>query len=135
MASPNDRSVDDKWYDPEGNPGELHDDLLRDYATTLRSIQRRPSLVRHMQACPLCQEISAATASGPPPMAGRKRLKLVLNKARMHQVLRLPEHFEIVHMWSDNDPCTVTVLVAGEGLPAVEPEDETPIGQLDDDQL
>jgi hypothetical protein len=125
-------AADSKWYDPANNPGELHDDLRRDYVATRHEVQRRPSLVRHMQACEVCQAISAAQAAAPAPSAGRKRLKFVLTKARMHQALGLPENVEIVHMWANNDPCTVTVLVAGEGLPTVDDDVETPTGRLDE---
>lgn len=125
---PLDREI---WFDPD-NPGPLHDALRADYARTWARAERRPSLRRHLEGCSVCRAIGEATAAAPAPTAGRKRLKLVLNKARMHTVLGLPENFEIVHMYADHDPNNVYVLVAGEGLPASHPDDETPIGRLDD---
>lgn len=119
------------WFDAS-NPGQLHDALRVDYARTRAQVLQRPSLRRHMEDCSVCQAIGGATAAAPPPSATRQRLKVVLTKSRMHQVLGLPESFEIVHMWADNDPNVITVLLAGEGLPVSHPDDETPTGRLDD---
>lgn len=119
------------WFDPN-NPGPLHDALRADFARTKARAEQRPSLRRHMESCGVCQSIAGATAAAPPPSAGRKRLKLQINKAQMHVRLGLPDNLEIVHMWADNDPNIVTVLVAGEGLPAARPDDATPTGRLDE---
>lgn len=133
MASTNERFVypDSFWYDAN-NPGPLHEALRADYARAKTHAAKRPSLRRHMAACAECLEISGATVAAPNPLSTRKRLKLVLNKAQMHTVLRLPESFEIVHIYADNDPNVVYVLVAGEGLPESGDDDETPVGRLDD---
>jgi hypothetical protein len=132
MASANERfPAGGKWYDPN-NPGELHDDLRLDYASTYRHATIRPSVRRHMQACGVCQEIAAATTAAPSPTSTRKRIKLVIDKSQMHQLLRLPASFEIVHMFADNDPNYVGVLVAGEGLPEVAETGETPLGRIGD---
>lgn len=133
MATLNDRyTVSTKWYDPDNNPGELHDDLRRNYAATYRHASVRPSVRRHMEACEVCQSIGLGRVREPNPLAGRKRLKLVLSPEHMHQLLKLPENFEIVHMFADNDPNTVSVLVAGEELPEVDAAAETPAARLDD---
>jgi hypothetical protein len=133
MASLNERfTVAGKWYDPDNNPGELHDDLRRNYAMTYQYATTRPSVRRHIEACQICQSIGAATAAAPSPLGGRKRLKLEISQAQMHQLLRLPENFEIVHMFADNDPNEVSVLIAGEGLPETDELTETPRAQLDD---
>lgn len=132
MAMTNERfPIPDVWFDAN-HPDSLHEALRADYARTKTLAGRRPSLRRHMEACPECQEIGGATAAAPSPLSIRKRLKLVLNKARMHQLLGLPENFEIVHCYAENDPNLVYVLVAGEGLPESHPDDATPIGRLDD---
>lgn len=120
------------WFDAN-NPGPLHDALRADYSTTRAQALVRPSLRRHMEACPECQEISGATQAAPSPLSTRKRLKLVLGKEQMHRALRLPDGFEIVHMYAENDPNAVFILVAGEGLPEVSDQDETPVGRLDGD--
>ncbi len=120
------------WFDAN-NPGPLHDALRADYAATRTAVLARPSLRRHMESCSVCQAITTGHAAAPNPLSGRKRLKLVLGKEQMHQMLRLPENFEIVHMFAENDPNTVFVLVAGEGLPEVDDDQETPLGRLDQD--
>jgi hypothetical protein len=114
------------WYDP-ANPEPLHQALRENYAAACAVVQRRPSLVRHMRECAECQAITASVSAPANPTAGRKRIKLVINPGHMHQLLGLPAHFEIVHMFADDDPNTVSVLVAGEGLPTVQADDETPI--------
>lgn len=127
MASP---LPDQIWFDP-ANPDPLHEALRADYARTRPAAERRPSLRRHMSECPDCQAIAAAVVTAPNPMVTRKRIKLVLTKELMHRVLRLPAHFEIVHMFADNDPNAVSVLVAGEGLPETPADAETPIAAWD----
>jgi hypothetical protein len=132
MAGINQRFVaDGKWYDPDNKPGELHDDLRLDYAAARRNALRRPSVRRHMESCEVCQSIGAATAAAPNPLSTRKRMKLVLNAEQMHTLLRLPANFEIVHMFAQPDPNTVSILVAGEGLPEVDYATETPIARID----
>ncbi len=118
------------WFDAN-NPGALHDALRLDFARAKAAIDRRPSLRRHVAGCSICQAISAATAAAPAPTAGRKRMKLVINPGQMHQLLGLPDSFEIVHMYGTDDPNTVSVLVAGEGLPETDPSAETPIAPVD----
>jgi hypothetical protein len=117
---------DQIWFDAS-NPGPLHDALRIDYARTKAATERRPSLRRHMAGCSICQAITAATAGAPAPSAGRKRIKLVITPEIMHRILNLPANFEIVHMFSADDPNTVSVLVAGEGLPETGWMAETPI--------
>lgn len=117
---------DQVWFDP-ANPGPLHDALRADYARTRAAVERRPSLRRHLESCSVCQAITAGTAAAPPPTAGRKRIKLLLGPEQMHRLLNLPANFEIVHMFATHDPNIVSVLVAGEGLPDVDPSDETPV--------
>jgi len=124
--------ADGKWYDVDNNPGELHDDLRLDYARASRNAARRPSVRRHMEACEVCLSIGAATAAAPKPLSTRKRMKLVINAEQMHTLLRLPANFEIVHMFAQPDPNTVSVIVAGEGLPEVDYFTETPVARLDD---
>jgi hypothetical protein len=119
------------WYDAT-KPEQLHEDLRRDYAPVRARATRRPSIRRHMEACPVCQEIGGVTAAAPPPVAFRRRLKIVLTRERLHQLLALPVSCEIVHAYAENDPNIVYVLIAGEGLPMVAGDDETPIGVLDD---
>lgn len=120
---------DQIWFDP-ANPEPLHDALRLDFVRVQAAAQRRPSLRRHMQDCSVCQAIAAATAGAPNPISTRKRLKVVLSKQLMHQLLRLPAHFEIVHMFSENDPNAVMVMIAGEGLPETSDDQEVPIGPL-----
>lgn len=117
------------WLDVN-DPDALHDALRADYAGTRAQVVLRPSLRRHMESCAECVAITGATQAAPSPLSTRKRLKLVLDKERMHRALRLPENFEIVHMYVDHDPNVVYVLVAGEGLPEVDADQETPIGRL-----
>jgi hypothetical protein len=124
-------AIAEKWYD-QNNPGELHDDLRADYARTRAVAAKRPSLVRHMESCSVCQAITGATAAAPSPLSTRKRLKLAIGPEQMHALLKLPPNFEIVHMYADNDPNVVFVLVAGEGLPEVPPLVETPVARIDD---
>lgn len=133
MAGPADRMIfsEQQWFDAN-NPGPLHDALRADYARTRARALQRPSLRRHMEACSVCQSISDQTAAAPSPMSTRKRLKLVLDKSRMHRLLNLPDNFEIVHMFAENDPNIVSIIVAGEGLPAVDDFTETPTARLDD---
>lgn len=133
MAGPTDRMIfsEQQWFDAS-NPGPLHDALRADYARTRSRALQRPSLRRHMEACAECQALGAATATAPSPLSTRKRLKLVLDKSRMHRLLNLPDNFEIVHMFAENDPNIVSIIVAGEGLPAVDDFTETPIARLDD---
>lgn len=114
------------WFDAS-NPGTLHDALRTDFARTKAMVERRPSLRRHMEDCPVCQAITASTAGAPAPTAGRKRIKLRIDPAAMHRLLDLPANFEIVHMFAADDPNSVFVLVAGEGLPEVDPAVETPL--------
>jgi len=52
---------------------------------------------------------------------------MVITAELMHELLNLPANFEIVHMFADDDPNLVSVLVAGEGLPEVAPGSETPV--------
>jgi hypothetical protein len=133
MAKSTQRFVaDGKWYDPDNKPGELHDDLRLNYAAARRNAERRPSVRRHMESCEVCLSIAAATASAPSPLSNRKRMKLVINAEQMHTLLRLPANFEIVHMFAQPDPNTVSVLVAGEGLPEVDHLTETPVARLGD---
>lgn len=133
MANGNERFVfpDQVWYDAN-NPGSLHDALRADYARAKAAAERRPSLRRHMESCSVCQAIGGATATAPNPVTTRKRIKLALGKEQMHTLLRLPANYEIVHMFADNDPNYVFVLVAGEGLPDVDPAVETPPARLAD---
>jgi hypothetical protein len=128
MASQNERfpMVDQVWFDAN-NPGALHDALRADYARAMTSVERRPSLRRHFEQCSDCQGIAAANAGAPAPMAGRNRLKLRIDLPTMHRLLDLPDSFEIVHMFADDDPNIVWVKVAGEGLPEVDPTSETPV--------
>lgn len=119
------------WFDAN-NPEGLHEALRVDYSSARSQALARPSLRRHMESCPECQAIRTSVTGA--PVSTRKRIKLVLTRERMHTILRLPETFEIVHMYAENDPNAVFILVAGEGLPAVGDADPTPIGQLDDDQ-
>lgn len=134
MASTNERHSfsEQVWFDAS-NPGPLHDALRADYAQTRAAAERRPSLRRHMDGCGVCQAITAATTGAPAPSAGRKRIKLKLDSESMHRLLNLPANFEIVHMFSADDPNAVFVLVAGEGLPEVPPSAETP--QVDPDDV
>lgn len=127
MASTNERFPlpEQIWFDAS-NPGALHDALRTDYARAYTAIQRRPSLKRHFAACATCTAIAAATAGAPAPMAGRNRLKLKIDLPTMHRLLNLPDNFEIVHMFADDDPNIVWVKVAGEGLPEVAPTEATP---------
>lgn len=127
MASP---LPDQIWFNP-ADPEPLHDALRTDYARTRTAAGRRPSLRRHMDECAECQAIGAAVSASGRPIATRKRIKLVLTKDLMHRVLQLPAHFEIVHMFAENDPNLVAVLVAGEGLPEAPPDGETPIAAWD----
>ncbi len=119
------------WFDAN-NPETLHDALRADYAATRSEALTRPSLRRHMESCAECQSIRGGTTAAPSPLSTRKRLKLALTKELMHRALRLPENFEIVHMYAENDPNVVFVLVAGEGLPEADPNQPTPIGRLDE---
>jgi hypothetical protein len=133
MASSTQRFVaDGKWYDPDNNPGELHDDLRLDFAKTRRNALRRPSVRRHMETCEVCLSIGEATAAAPNPLATRRRMKLVINPQQMHTLLKLPANFEIVHMFAQPDPNTVSIIVAGEGLPEVDHLTETPTARLGD---
>jgi hypothetical protein len=127
MAATNERfpMPDQVWFDP-ANPEPLHDALRTDYAKARAAVERRPSLRRHLENCDVCQAITAATAGAPAPTAGRKRIKLVLGPEQMHRLLSLPANFEIVHMFATHDPNIVSILVAGEGLPDVDPLSETP---------
>lgn len=121
---------DQTWFDAN-NPGDLHDALRADYARVKAAAERRPSLRRHMRDCSVCAAIAAAAAAAPNPISTRKRIKLAISKPQMHQLLKLPANYEIVHMFADNDPNYVFVLVAGEGLPEVEYDDgETPLQAL-----
>lgn len=126
MAS-NERTFlpDQMWFDP-GNPGPMHDALRDDYARTKVAIARRPSLRRHFAECPTCQAIEAAMMGAAAPHAGRRRLKLRIDLPSMHRMLGLPPNFEIVHMFADDDPNIVWIMVAGEGLPEVDPAAEAP---------
>lgn len=119
------------WYDAD-NPGSLHDALRADYVRTKAAAERRPSLRRHMESCSVCQAISGATMAAPNPVATRKRIKLAIGHEQMHTLLKLPANYEIVHMYADNDPNFVFVLLAGEGLPDTDPAVETLFGRLDD---
>lgn len=121
---------DQEWFDAN-NPGTLHDALRKDFMRTRAAVDRRPSLQRHVAECGVCQSIAAAAIAVPPPTSGRKRIKLVINLEQMHRLLNLPESFEIIHMYADPDPNAVTVLVAGENLPEVDPLSETPVTPLD----
>jgi hypothetical protein len=118
------------WYDPN-NPGTFHDALRTDYAKAVTAAQRRPSLRRHMDECVVCQAIGDAVEQAPNPVTTRRRFKVVLNKDLMRTLLQLPERFEIVHMYAENDPNTITILVAGEGLPEVPVDAETPTMDVD----
>lgn len=122
---------DQVWYDAS-NPGSLHDALRMDYARAKAAAERRPSLRRHMESCSTCQAIAGAAAAAPNPVATRKRIKLAIGHEQMHTLLKLPANYEIVHMYADNDPNYVFVLVAGEGLPDTDPAVDTPFGRLDD---
>jgi hypothetical protein len=122
---------DQMWFDP-ANPEPLHEALRLDYARVYAAASRRPSLRRHIEGCETCASISAATAAAPPPLSSRKRIKLILTAEMMHRLLQLPAHFEVVHMFADNDPNLVSILVAGEGLPEVPPNTEAPIVRLSD---
>lgn len=119
------------WFDP-ANPEPLHDALRVDYARVYAAAQRRPSLRRHIADCEVCRSIAASVAGAPNPVSTRKRIKLVLTVEMMYRLLRLPPQFEIVHMFADNDPNRVTILVAGEGLPETPATAETPIVALAD---
>lgn len=127
MASSSERLTfpDQVWFDAD-NPGALHDALRRDFARAKAAADRRPSLRRHLAECSVCQAIGAGIASAPAPMAGRKRMKVQISPADMHQLLGLPPNFEIVHMFAADDPNMVSVLVAGAGLPETNPAAETP---------
>jgi hypothetical protein len=134
MAGTNERFIfpEQVWYDAT-SPGSLHDDLRRDYARTRAHAIKRPSLRRHMDGCTVCQAIAGAAAPAAPPAAARRRLKIVLTRERLHQLLALPVNCEIVHAFAENDPNVVYVLIAGEGLPPmVNPDGPTPVGVLDD---
>ena len=133
MAGANERFVfpDQIWYDAN-NPGPLHDALRADYARAKTAAERRPSLRRHMESCSECQALGGTTAAAPNPITTRKRIKLALGKEQMHMLLKLPANYEIVHMYADNDPNYVYVLVAREGLPDVDAAAETPVGLLED---
>ena len=120
---------DQVWFDAS-NPGPLHDALRMDYARALAAVERRPSLRRHLAGCEVCQAITAATAGAPAPMAGRKRIKLEIDTEQMHRLLGLPHNFEIVHIFADDDPNIVSVLVAGEDMPEVHPAVDTPVVDL-----
>jgi hypothetical protein len=121
---------DQIWYDAN-NPGPFHEALRQDYARAAASAVRRPSLRRHMTECEICEQIRTGVESAPAPSAGRRRLKLVVNQEQMHTLLNLPPNLEIVHMFADNDPNTVTILLAGEGLPEVAPGAESPLAPVD----
>jgi hypothetical protein len=114
------------WFDAN-QPSALHDALRNDFARARAAVNRRPSLRRHFEECPSCQAIAAAVAGSPGPTATRKRLKMVITPELMHELLNLPANFEIVHMFAEDDPNLVSVLVAGEGLPEVASGRETPI--------
>lgn len=131
MASPSFPLNDQTWFDAD-NPGALHAALRADYARARALVERRPSLRRHLAGCRECAQITEATAAAPAPTAGRKRIKLVIGQEQMHRLLGLPANFEIVHMFACDDPNTVSVLIAGEGLPDTPPTEETPIAQLRD---
>jgi hypothetical protein len=120
MAVSNERFSwpDQVWFDAS-NPGVLHDALRIDYARARAAVERRPSLRRHMADCGVCQTITAAVENAAPPSTGRRRIKLVITTEQMHALLGLPARFEIVHMFADNDPNLVTILVAGEELSEV----------------
>lgn len=133
MAGTNERfiSSDQIWYDAN-NPGALHEALRADYARARAAAERRPSLRRHMDACPECLAIAGGVTAAPAQLATRRRMKVRIGPAEMHALLKLPANYEIVHMYADNDPNFVYVLVAGEGLPAADPAAETPSGRLAD---
>lgn len=114
------------WFDAN-NPGPLHDALRADYARTVEAAGRRPSLRRHMESCDVCRAIGGATATAPNPITSRKRVKLAIDNASMRRLLDLPDNYEIVHMYAEHDPNVVFVLLAGEGLPDVDPARETPL--------
>jgi len=133
MAGFNERfpMTDQVWFDA-ANPAALHDALRTDFARTKLAVERRPSLKRHVGDCPVCRAIIAAVGSTPAPTAARRRIKLVITPEAMHRMLRLPENFEIVHMFAVDDPNSVGVLVAGDGLPEADPLTETPTVSPDD---
>lgn len=119
------------WFDPD-NPGPLHDALRLDFVRVKAAAERRPSLRRHMADCAVCQAIGAAVGSAPSPSSARRRIKLVITHEQMHSLLNLPPHFEIVHMFAENDPNIVSILLAGEGLPEQQSETATLTARLDD---
>lgn len=124
--------LNDAWHDAE-NPGTLHDALRLDYQRTKTTAEKRPSLRRHMETCAVCQAIAdERTGVLPAPVSTRKRIKLVIDPAQMHELLKLPAGYEIVHMYAQPDPNTVSILVAGEGLPEVSFEVETPLADVTD---
>lgn len=133
MASTNERFTlpQQVWFDA-ANPDPLHDALRADFARTRGRALQRPSLRRHMESCEVCQQIAAVSAAAPSPTSTRRRLKLQVDKAQMHQLLRLPASFEIVHMFAENDPNCVFILVAGEGLPEIDDLSDTLFVQVGD---
>jgi hypothetical protein len=114
------------WYDPN-DPAQMHEDLRTNYAAATEIIGRRPSTQKHFDTCPDCRAVREAQNNAPSPLATRKRLKVRITAALMHQLLKLPASHEIVIMYSEPDPNAVYVILAGEDLPAVAEGDPTPV--------
>lgn len=110
-------AVADIWYDIH-DPDSLHRDLLADYPAVQAVLATRPALAKAHADCRVCAAIARDVRSVPAPATGQ-RVKLRISKDRMRQLLHLPETYEIVHMWADNDPNAVSVIVAGGALPAM----------------
>lgn len=104
---------DQVWFDP-ANPEPLHDALRVDFVRVRTAAERRPSLRRHMESCATCAAIRVAPQStlSDAVQYERRRLKLTLDHDRFRELLGLPAAIEIVHVYAENDPNVVTILMA-----------------------
>ncbi len=102
---------DEPWYDPVGNPEQLHEDLRRNPLPLLAQAQQRPSLRRHIESCETCRQIREP---GMPPDP-RQRMVVALDHVRLRELLGLPPDIEILHVYALDEPNVVKILLSGAG--------------------